>query len=320
MAILKEILTEKLRPKKLEDVLLVNRVKKIFQSGELSQSILIHGSPGMGKSTLGKIFEETYDTLFINVSLDRGIDTVREEIMDFISTKSLDLFENKKSEMKLVFLDEIDGATENFYKGLRGTMEMYMDRVRFFATCNYINKIPEPMQSRFLVVDINPKNEEETKELMDLYKTRILKVTNKLNLTWDDGVIDLFLQNYFPDMRTIFQKIQEYYNSEDGKITLASINKLNTKYIQLFDICLNKPDPINNFKMVMGAYGSNLNEVFSSFSNEFPLYMEQKNVNLTKLAGTIMTIAEWDYKRTFLIEPQLALLAMIFNIQQVLNS
>jgi replication factor C small subunit len=154
---IQQLLTEKLRPKELKHMILPNRISKIFENG-LNHNVLLSGPPGCGKTTLAKILANPYPHIFINVSDESSVETIRIKINDFCSTISV---LDGKSSKKVVVLDEFDGASDQFYKALRGTIEKFAGNARFIATCNYINKVPEAIQSRFDFIDFKPANSEE---------------------------------------------------------------------------------------------------------------------------------------------------------------
>ena len=142
-------------------MILPQRIKDAFKNG-LQQNVLLTGSPGSGKTSLAKILSENSPRLFINVSDESSVETVREKITGFCSTISI---MNEENATKVVVLDEFDGASDQFYKALRGTIEKFAKNTRFVATCNWINKVPDPIKSRFEIFLFDPVNKEEEAEL-----------------------------------------------------------------------------------------------------------------------------------------------------------
>jgi replication factor C small subunit len=182
---IKELLTEKLRPKELRHMILPSRISNIFEGG-LGHNVLLSGPPGCGKTTLAKILASPYPSLFINVSDESSVETIRVKITDFCSTISV---MDGKSSKKIVILDEFDGASDQFYKALRGTIEKFATNTRFVATCNYINKVPDAIQSRFEVIDFNPVTTEEDDALKAEWRKRVNLILGKLNIAIDDESI-----------------------------------------------------------------------------------------------------------------------------------
>ncbi len=320
MSIIKELLTEKLRPKKFDQAILTKRIKKHFPNGDLTQNILLSSPPGTGKTSLAKILAADYPTLYINISSERGIDTVREKITDFCSTKSL--MEEKNTDIKVVILDEMDGGTDLLFKALRATMERFTD-TRFIGTCNYLSKIPEPIQSRFSVIHFSPQTKEEEQELFDLYVERVKKVSSKLNLIWpSDELLEKFIKKNFPDLRKIFSILQDIKNSsENGEIDETLITKSQYTFLSIYNIIISQPEPKKNYELIMKEYQGKSDEIFSSLVTEFPEWIFENHTKLEPRIPTLLQyIAEWDYKRKFLIDENLGILACIFQCQNYLKN
>ena len=136
MSKVNDLFTEKFRPKNLNELIAPERVKSELNKG-LVQNLLLYGTPGTGKTSTLFILAEGHQKLYINASSERGIDTVRDTIPKFCSTISLD---GGKENLKCVILDELDGATDEFYKALRGVMERYASTARFIASMHIDRK------------------------------------------------------------------------------------------------------------------------------------------------------------------------------------
>ena len=152
MQAVQQLFTEKYRPKNLSDLILPDRVMNKFKDG-LVTNMLLAGSPGTGKTSTAKAIVNQFEMpyLYINASTDTSVDVIRTRITDFCSTVSI---MDGPSSMKVVMLDEIDGVSDQFFKALRATMEMFAANSRFIATCNYVNKVPDAIQSRFECINL----------------------------------------------------------------------------------------------------------------------------------------------------------------------
>jgi len=154
------LFTEKYRPKNLDELILPERVMNKFKNG-LTQNVLFAGSPGTGKTSTAKAIINQFELpyLYINASRDTSVDVIRTQITDFCSTMSI---LDDRNKFKVVILDEVDGVSDQFFKALRATMEQFASNSRFIATCNYINKLPDAILSRFEVINFDFDKSEET--------------------------------------------------------------------------------------------------------------------------------------------------------------
>ena len=153
MQSINQLFTEKYRPKNLEELILPDAVMNKFKDG-LVQNMLFAGSPGTGKTSTAKAVVNQFGLpyLYINASTDTSVDVIRTRITDFCSTVSI---MDEPGMFKVVILDEVDGVSDQFFKALRATMEQFASNSRFIATCNYINKLPDPILSRFEVINFD---------------------------------------------------------------------------------------------------------------------------------------------------------------------
>jgi len=317
MSAIQELFTEKFRPKNLNQLIVPPRIKSELDKG-LIQNLLLYGSAGTGKTSTLFILAENHPTLYINASSERGIDTIREKISNFCSTISLD---GGRENLKCVILDELDGATEEFYKALRAVMERYSRTARFIASCNYVQKIPEPIrESRFHSISYDPINKEEEEYIFKEYAKRIAGILQAAKIDFTPEVLQKFIKNDFPDLRSLMNKIQSYYLR--GIKTLDETNfNTNFDFKDLFDLCLStNSKPYENYKIIVNQYGSRVDDSLAALGNDFPEYL--KNVapgKEDKLPMILIAIAEYQYQRSFVIDPSITLLACIFKIQNLLK-
>jgi DNA polymerase III delta prime subunit len=314
---IQELLTEKLRPKELKHMILPHRIKNSFEEG-LQQNVLLAGSPGSGKTSMAKVLIKSHPHMFINVSDESSVETIRTKITDFCSTVSILDGENK---IKIVVLDEFDGASDQFYKALRGTIEKYAKTTRFIATCNYLNKIPDAIRSRFQVYDFDPIDKKEEEEVKQQWMDRISKILGLMSINHDDANLESFTKKYFPDMRSALNTIQRWNIDGVTDLTEQKINEIVWNNEEIFEIIIGSKDPAENYQLIVGQYSSRVDEVFSSLDSEFINWIQNKYPEKSKLIpAIIITVAKYQAERNHVIDPIVSLLACIFSLQTVIGN
>ena len=303
------LLTEKLRPKKLDHMILPKRIKDSFANG-LQQNVLLAGSPGSGKTSLAKILSEDSPRLFINVSDESSVDTVREKITGFCSTLSI---MDGQNAMKVVVLDEFDGASDQFYKALRGTIEKFAKNTRFVATCNWINKLPDPIKSRF-----DPINKEEELELRNQWRDRIQLILTKTNIAIDQNALNSFVKRYYPDFRSALNCIQRWQIQGTDSITEEKVSESSWDYEELYDLLFGKLDPVKNYQTIVGQYSNSVAEVMESLGREFIDWIQEKKPEKASIIpAVIILVAQHQAQRNQVIDPVVSLLSLFYSIQKL---
>lgn len=311
---IQELLTEKLRPKDLKHMILPKRIKSSFEGG-LQQNVLLSGSPGSGKTSMAKILMRNNPHIFINVSDESSVDTIRTKINDFCSTVSIMDGENHT---KIVVLDEFDGASEQFYKALRGTIEKYAKGTRFVATCNYLNKIPEAIRSRFELYDFDPIDKNEESDIQTQWKERVSKILGALGINHSDENLELFTKKYFPDMRSALNTIQRWNIDGVTDLTEQKIKEVLWNHEEIFDLIFSKQDPGKNYSFIVGQYSNKVDEVMDCLSKEFIDWIKEKKPEKNNLIPRIIIeVAKYQSMRNTVIDPVTCLLALIFSIQEM---
>jgi replication-associated recombination protein RarA len=311
---IQELLTEKLRPKELRHMILPSRISKLFENG-LGHNVLLSGPPGCGKTTLAKILATGYPSIFINVSDESSVETIRVKINDFCSTISV---MDGKSSKKIVILDEFDGASDQFYKALRGTIEKFASNARFIATCNYINKVPDAIQSRFEVIDFNPVSSAEEEELKNEWNKRIGLILGKIGIEIDQESLVEFQKNYYPDFRSALNKVQTWMIEGVKKVDSEKINELGWSYEDLYTLITTSKDPVKNYQSIVGEYQGKVDEVMSALGEEFINWIINNKPELKKIIpAVIVLVADHQSQRTQVIDPMVSLLSLVFQIQKL---
>lgn len=297
---------EKWAPDSVEDLILTKNVKEFFlnvvNDGQLNQNLILQGSQGCGKTqtikTVCKITKQ--DVLFLNGSSEgRYLDTIRNQVINFGTTVSM--FNDKK---KVVFFDEFDGTTNDVMLCLRGVIEQLHNNVCFIFTCNNLNKIIEPIQSRCVVLKYTPITKEEKPQMMsDVYK-RMTYVLEQENIEYDKKVILELIKTYFPDTRQLLNSLQRY--STGGKIDsgiLASFSDISVN-----ELIKNLKE--KNFTEVRKWVVSNLDNDASVLLRR--IYDACYDYLLPQsVPAAVLIIAKYQYQSAFCADQEINLLAAL---------
>ena len=298
-------------------MILPPRIRVLFEDKGLNQNVLLAGSPGCGKTTLAKILAKDLPHMFINVSDESSVDTIRNKINDFCSNISV---LDGKSSKKVVILDEFDGASDQFYKALRGTIEKFAGNTRFVATCNYINKVPDAIQSRFEVINFDPSTSEEEELIKDEWRSRVRLILGKLGISIDDDSLTAFEKSYFPDFRSALNRIQSWSIEGVTQLDLAKVKEANWSYEDLYKMIMTSKDPVNNYQVLVGQYSTKVDDVMTSLGGEFIDWIVKNHPDKAKIIpSTIVLVASHQAQRTAVIDPVVSLLSLFFQIQKLID-
>ena len=202
---------EKYRPNIVEDCILPDNIREVFQGfvnqGELP-NLLLTGTAGVGKTTIAKAMCEEIGASYIVINgSDEGrfLDTVRNRVRQFATTVSL----TSGAAHKVVIIDEADNTTNDVQLSLRTAVEEFHGNCRFIFTCNFINKIIEPLHSRCTVVDFRIKPEQAMK-LQGEFFTRLKTILTHEEVQFEDKVLAKLVKRYYPDWRRLINECQRY--------------------------------------------------------------------------------------------------------------
>jgi len=313
-----QLFTERYRPKNLDQMILPSRIRTSIGQGELHQNYLFYGSPGLGKTSLAKVLAASYPYLYINVSDESSVDVIREKITNWCSTISL---LDGAERFKVVILDEMDGASDQFYKALRATIEKFASTARFIGTCNYINKVPDPVQSRFTCINFDFMSKEEEKEVMVEFIKRSWAIFKSAGIAIEKDAVIEFVKRNFPDMRSILNKIQTFVVQGVKTIEINDVKKLNYSFRDVFELVCKPGDSSENYKFLMTNYSSKVDEVLHSLGNELPDYLRDNAPTKTsKIPQILIKVAHYQSQRIHVIDPTISMLACVFEIQMIINS
>ncbi len=300
---------ERWSPESVEDLILSKDIKNFFlnivKNGQLNQNLILQGSQGCGKTqtikTLCKITKQ--DVLFLNGSSEgRFLDTIRNQVINFGTTVSM--FSDKK---KVIFFDEFDGTTNDVMLCLRGVIEQLHNNVCFIFTCNNLNKIIEPIQSRCVVLKYTPILKEEKPQMMsDVFK-RVSYILDQQNIKYDKKVILELIKVHFPDTRQLLNILQRY--SVSGTIDSAILASFsNVKLNDLLKYLKEK-----NFPEVRKWVMSNLdNDASSVLRMVYDALYE--HLDGPSIASSVLIIAKYQYQSNFVADQEINLLACLTEI------
>lgn len=297
---------EKYRPSKIDECILPKNLKETFkqfvQSGELP-NFLFCGTAGVGKTTVAKALcnEIGAEYLLINGSEESGIDTLRTKIKSFASTVSL------TDAKKVVILDEADYLNPNSTQpALRGFIEEFSNNCRFIFTCNYKNRIIDPLHSRCSVIDFKIENAEK-QEIAAAFFKRTIGILKTENIEADQKVVAELVTKHFPDWRRVLNELQRY--SVSGKIDSGIL--VNMTEDSFKDLLKNMKD--KNFTEVRKWVAKNGD---SETINIFRQLYDTASVNMepASIPQLVLILADYQYKAAFVADHELNLMAALTEV------
>jgi len=299
---------ERYRPRKIDDCILPDDTKKTFkefvEKGEIP-NLLLAGPPGIGKTTIAKALcnELGADYYVINGSDEgRFLDTVRNQAKNFASTVSL----TGTSKHKVIIIDEADNTGNDVQLLLRANIEAFYSNCRFIFTCNYKNKIIEPLHSRCAVIDFTIKGKQKAQLAGSFFK-RLQNILDEESIEYDQKVLAELVSKHFPDFRRVLNECQRY--SAGGKIDSAILASFS-------DISVNE--------LIKHLKDKNFTEVrkwvVSNLDNDSSVILRRvydacyDNLSPASIPAAVLVIAKYQYQIAFVADQEINLLAALTEI------
>jgi len=297
---------EKYRPRNIRDCVLPVELKSTFadivNGGEIP-NMLLTGTPGTGKTTVAKALctELELDYLQINGSEESGIDTLRSKIKHFASTISL------QGGYKVVILDEADYLNpQSTQPALRAFIEEFSANCRFIFTCNYKNRILDPLHSRCTVIEFNIKRKEMPPLLME-FMDRCEFILNAEGITYEKKVLAELLMKHQPDWRRVLNELQRY--SSSGHIDTGILVQLgDLAIIDLMGMLRNK-DFRGTRQWVTDNVDADPSVLFRKIYDDMDHYVAKESI-----PQVVLILAEYQYKNAFVADHELNMVACLTEI------
>ena len=295
---------ERYRPVSLENYIgnehLKTKVSKYISTGDIPH-LLLHGKAGTGKTTLAKLLVSNVDCdqMYVNASDENNVETVRNKIKMFASSVGF-------KDLKVIILDECDFLTPNAQAALRNLMETFSKHCRFILTCNYVERIIDPIQSRCQSFQIIPPSKKE----VAIHTSNIL---NTEGITYDNNDIVTMVNSSYPDIRRIINSIQR--NVVDSNLVVDTESMVKNDYkLQVLEI-LQTQDKKNAFKNLRQLLADSQ---IRDYADLFRLlYDEIDSYGRGHIAEVIITIAKYELSDAQVVDKEINAMAMLIEILNI---
>ena len=297
---------EQYRPKTIDDCILPDSLKSLFlafiKKGEIS-NMLFSGTAGIGKTTVAKALCEQMncDWIMINGSEEGGIDVLRNKIKNFASTVSL------SGGKKVVILDEADYLNpQSTQPALRGFVEEFHKNCRFILTCNFKNRIIEPLHSRFSNIEFKVNPKDKPKLASRLFE-RAVYILKEQNVSYEDKVLVELITKHFPDFRKLINELQRY--SVSGSIDAGILVNVSDENLKTLVTHLKGKAFSDMRKWVVNNLDNDPVKIFRKIYDT--LYT---NLEPSTIPHAVLIIADYQYKSSFVSDQEINLVACLTEL------
>ena len=302
------LFVEKYRSKTLDEYVGNEQLKQIvhqyLKNNDL-QNLLLYGTPGTGKTTLAKLIVNNFDCdyLYINASDERGIDTIRDKVQGFASSASF-------KPIKIIILDEADFLTIQAQASLRNIIETYSRTTRFILTCNYLERIIDPLQSRCQVLKITPPSKKEVAQ-------HISTILDQENINYELEDLALVVNKHYPDIRKILNTCQ--VNNVEGTLKIDKTVLASNSYKDgvLKELKSPSKSSFKNIRQILAD--SNLDDFEEIYRFLYDNLDEYGNNDLSK-AMIVIEIESYMYHANFRIDKEINVMALLASILKIINN
>jgi DNA polymerase III delta prime subunit len=306
----------KYRPKSFDDLVLLPRIHKIIEHG-LNDHLLLYGTYGIGKTALVDLLCKDRPHLVLNSSLDTSIDVLRTKVDEFCSTMSM--FDSK-DDLKIVFLDEIDGVSFKYQDALKNFIEKNERNVRFIATTNKINKIDGGVLDRFTKINFDPQNKEEVQFLKVNYAKRIMKISEIENIVIQPKDIKEIVNRNFPSFRRMLSTLQLIKYTGEVKFTEKTFDdKLK---LELYELIAIETDTSKIYNFLFEHFGSeDMGELVNLLGRPFIEHASGDRTLLDKLPDIMYQVSKYSnmLDQANVSDPLIIGITLITQIQKIIK-
>jgi len=302
------LFVEKYRSKTLDKYVGNEQLKQIvhqYINNNDLQNLLLYGTPGTGKTTLAKLIVNNFncDYLYINASDERGIDTIRDKVQGFASSASF-------KPIKIIILDEADFLTIQAQASLRNIIETYSRTTRFILTCNYLERIIDPLQSRCQVLKITPPSKKEVAQ-------HVSTILDQENVNYELEDLALVVNKHYPDIRKILNTCQ--VNNVEGTLKIDKTVLASNSYKDgvLKELKSPSKSSFKNIRQILAD--SNLDDFEEIYRFLYDNLDEYGNNDLAK-AMIVIEIESYMYHANFRIDKEINVMALLASILKIINN